>query len=84
VRTIPAFIAMLLVLACAGQSFAFAGGDVPAPVDQVDMNGPGQSHRTPSEISGVDGNQGNDRNVGNAGGRSIGEEPGGDEIDLPR
>jgi hypothetical protein len=47
---------------------AFESGDVPAPVDGTDDAGPGNSHENTSGISGFDGNQGNDRNVGNAGG----------------
>lgn len=52
----------------ATSAHAFNSGDVPAPVDQNDNAGPGNSHQSSSGISGTDGNQGNDRNVGNAGG----------------
>lgn len=46
---------------------AFRSGDVPAPADLVEMDSPGQSHTNDSGISGSDGNQGNDKIVGNAG-----------------
>jgi len=49
-------------------SFGFASGDVPAPVDTDEDGGPGRSHLNASGISGFDGNQGNDKLVGNANG----------------
>ena len=49
-------------------SFGFASGDVPAPVDTDDDGGPGRSHLNGSGVSGFDGNQGNDKLVGNANG----------------
>lgn len=64
--------ALLLSFACLGvatPSLAFNSGDVPAPVDDIDMDGPGRSHLNDSDVSGFDGNQGNDKLVGNAGGR---------------
>ena len=45
-------------------SLARPSGDVPAPVDFVEMDGPGQSHNNDSGISGFDGNQGNEKIVG--------------------
>jgi hypothetical protein len=66
------FLACLLPLAMLGAlatpAVAIESGDVPSPVDTIDMAGPGQSHTNDSGISGFDGNQGNDRLVGNAGG----------------
>jgi hypothetical protein len=64
---------MVAAFAVAGPALAIGSGDVPAPVDFIDMAGPGQSHTNDSGISGFDGNQGNDRNVGNAGGGSTSE-----------
>ncbi len=52
-------------------SLAFRSGDVPSPVDNVDMAGPGKSHLNRSGKSGFDGNQGNGKRVGNAGGRTV-------------
>jgi hypothetical protein len=49
-------------------ALAFATASPALSVDFVDMAGPGQSHTNDSGISGFDGNQGNDRQVGNAGG----------------
>lgn len=74
-----AVLASVLILSALGlaatPSLAFESGDVPAPVDFNDMDGPGQSQTNDSGISGFDGNQGNDKVVGNAGG-GIGTEPG--------
>lgn len=75
-RAVPASVLILLVLGfAAAPSLAFNSGDVPAPVDFNDMDGPGQSHTNDSGISGFDGNQGNDKVVGNAGGGIV-TEPG--------
>lgn len=75
-RAILTSVLILSVLGFAATpSLAFKSGDVPAPVDFNDMDGPGQSHTNDSGISGFDGNQGNDKVVGNAGG-GIGIEPG--------
>jgi len=71
-------------------SLALSSGDVPAPVDLVEMPGPGQSHTNDSGISGFDGNQGNDKIVGNAGGRPADAPPeiiddgSDDEVSLPQ
>lgn len=82
------FIACLaplsMLVALATPSLAMESGDVPSPVDTIDMAGPGQSHTNDSGISGFDGNQGNDRLVGNAGGAPISdpiEEPPVEPID---
>ena len=61
-------LSLALAFATASPALSVGSGDVPAPVDFVDMAGPGQSHTNDSGISGFDGNQGNDRQVGNAGG----------------
>ena len=68
-------------------AFAFRSGDLPAPVDLLDMDGPGRSYLNDSRISGFDGNQGNERVVGKAGGASAAEpepepEPSGDGVAL--
>jgi hypothetical protein len=68
-------LALLLLGTATGQALAFRSGDVPAPVDGSEMNGPGKSHTNRSGISGYDGNQGNGGHVGNAGGQPTGEEP---------
>ena len=60
-------------IAIASPALTIGSGDVPAPVDLIDMAGPGRSHTNGSGISGFDGNQGNDRKVGNAGGGSVSE-----------
>jgi hypothetical protein len=91
----------ILAIACVGAallapvapSFAFRSGDVPAPVDGIDDGGPGKSHLNNSGVSGFDGNQGNDKVVGNAHGRPAvtpledgggdGGEDGGGEYPLP-
>lgn len=68
------FLSATVVLAAALVASAPSlanSGDLPAPVDSADMDGPGQSHTNDSGISGFDGNQGNDRMVGNAGGRPL-------------
>lgn len=54
------------LLAPVAPSYAFKSGDVPAPVDGTDQDGPGRSHLSASGTSGFDGNQGNDKIVGNA------------------
>lgn len=56
-------------------SVALKSGDVPAPVDFRDDGGPGQSHTNGSGVSGFDGNQGNDKRVGNAGGGPHSDDP---------
>jgi hypothetical protein len=66
--------ALLLLSAATGQTLAFKSGDVPAPVDNSDMDGPGKSNTNGSGISGYDGNQGNGGPVGNAGGQPTGED----------
>lgn len=71
------------LLAPVAPSYAFNSGDVPAPVDEIDQAGPGRSHLSASGKSGFDGNQGNDKAVGNAQGAPAIEPPedggGGDE-----
>ncbi|MVT00972.1 hypothetical protein [Devosia marina] len=66
-------LSVAAAIAIASPALAIGSGDVPAPVDLIDMAGPGQSHTNGSGISGFDGNQGNDRKVGNAGGGSVSE-----------
>ena len=61
-------LSVAAAIAIASPALAIGSGDVPAPVELIDMAGPGQSHTNGSGISGFDGNQGNDRKVGNAGG----------------
>lgn len=86
-RTVAATISIAAVLCSTVMpGLAFPSGDVPAPVDLVPMDGPGQSHTNKSGISGFDGNQGNDMIVGNAGGRpaetppEVVEDGSGDEL----
>lgn len=90
-RTVAAIISVAAVLcSTAVPSWALPSGDVPAPVDIVDMDGPGQSHTNDSGISGFDGNQGNDNIVGNAGGRpdevppAVIDDGADDEMPLPQ
>lgn len=65
------FLPLNMLVALATPVVAMESGDVPSPVDTIDMAGPGQSHTNDSGISGFDGNQGNDRLVGNAGGAPL-------------
>lgn len=90
-RTVAATISIAAVLcSTVVPGLAFPSGDVPAPVDLVEMDGPGQSHTNDSGISGFDGNQGNDMIVGNAGGRpaetppEVVDDGSGDELLLPQ
>lgn len=90
-RTVAATISITAVLcSTVVPGLAFPSGDVPAPVDLVEMDGPGQSHTNDSGISGFDGNQGNDMIVGNAGGRpaeptpEVIDEGSGDEFLTPQ
>lgn len=69
----PAALLLVATLSAASPALSMGPGDVPAPVDTIDMAGPGQSHTNDSGISGFDGNQGNDLLVGNAGGVPVSE-----------
>jgi len=76
-RSLAATISIAAVLcSTVVPSLASPSGDVPAPVDLVEMDGPGHSHTNTSGVSGFDGNQGNDKLFGNAGGRPADPSPG--------